>query len=114
MFNVINFSAFKRVCIYLPDAHIANLLEVQLTAEGVPAKSTASFAEFERTMRDGRYTAIVTVSSCIGRIRMLTDMPIIDVRLLIEDWKKATHDQRLPAFETMTFLQGTCFVATRG
>ncbi|MBO0128466.1 hypothetical protein [Agrobacterium sp. OT33] len=113
MFNLVALSALRKICLYLPDARAATLLEHILGAEGLAAASVTTPAEFRKAIQNQHYTAIVTVSCCIDEIRKFSELPIIDIQPLVEDWRQAGSFQRLSAFETLSFLQGTCFVATR-
>ncbi|MCW0983608.1 hypothetical protein OK142_22535 [Agrobacterium sp. BT-220-3] len=113
MFNLIAFSALRRICIYLPDTHTVKLLERAVVAEGLSSESTTSLAEFEDMIRHRHYTAIVTVSSCIPEIRKLSELPIIDIQSLLDDWRQKSTTLKPSAFEAMTFLQGSCFIAVR-
>jgi hypothetical protein len=40
-------------------------------------------------------------------------MPIIDIQSLLDDWRQRGATDRSSAFETLSFMQGTCFVAVR-
>ncbi|MFB9948980.1 hypothetical protein ACFFP0_08985 [Rhizobium puerariae] len=113
MFNLVDLSSLRRICIYLPDTRAIKLLESALIAEGLAAVSVTTFAEFEMTIRRGDYTAIITVSSCIDGIRTSSELPIIDIQSLLDDWMQTDAARKPTAFETMSFLQGTCFVALR-
>ncbi|CAM3710601.1 hypothetical protein G6L26_027425 (plasmid) [Agrobacterium radiobacter] len=113
MFNLVALSALRKICLYLPDPRAAKLLESIFGAEGLAASSVATLAEFQQAMQSQHFTAIVTVSSCVDEIRKVSDLPIVDIQPLIENWRQAGSFQKLSAFEILTFLQGTCFVATR-
>jgi hypothetical protein len=113
MFNLVNLSSLRRICIYLPDIQAIKLLETALIAEGLAAVSVTSLAEFETTIRCGHYTAIMTISSCIDGIREFSDLPIIDIQSLLDDWRQTGATRGPSAFETLSFLQGTCFVGVR-
>jgi hypothetical protein len=113
MFNLVDLSSLRRICIYLPDRWAIKLLEPALTAEGLATASVTTLAEFETTIRRGHYAAIITVSSCIDGIRESSDLPIIDIQSLLDDWWQTNASRRSSAFETMAFLLGTCFVSVR-
>ncbi|WP_037381515.1 hypothetical protein [Sinorhizobium americanum] len=113
MFNLLDLSSLRRICIYVPDTWAIKLLEPALTAEGLVAVSVTTLTEFETTIRRGHYAAIITVSSCIDGIRESSDLPIIDIQSLLDDWRQTNETRRSSAFETLAFLQGTCFVSVR-
>lgn len=113
MFNLVDLSSLRRICIYLPDTRAIKLLEPALIAEGLAAVSVTTLAEFEATIRRGHYTAVITVSSCIDGIRGSSELPIIDIQSLLDDWMETGATRKPSAFETMSFLQGTCFVGVR-
>lgn len=113
MFNLVALSSLRRICIYLPDTPTIKLLETALIAEGLAAVSVTSLTQFETTIRRGHYTAIVTISSCIEGIREFSDLPIIDIQSLLDDWRQLGATRRPSALETLSFLQGTRFVAVR-
>ncbi|WP_341487235.1 hypothetical protein [Pararhizobium sp. A13] len=113
MFNLVALSSLRRICIYLPDTQAIKLLEAALIAEGLAAVSVTSIAEFEVTIRRGHYAAIITISPCIDGIREFSDIPIIDIQSLLHDWRQTGATRRPSALETLSFLQGTCFVGVR-
>jgi hypothetical protein len=113
MFNLVALSALRKVCVYLPDRHAGKSLEHIFKGEELEATSVATSTEFREAMQRKLFTAVVTVSSCIDEIRAVCDLPIIDVQALYDNWCDTRLAPKASAFETLTFLQGTCFVATR-
>lgn len=112
MFNLVDLSSLRRLCLFVPDIQAAKLLETALIAEGLAIVSVASFEEFRTAIRRGHYTAIITTSSCIDGIRETSDLPIIDIQSLLEDWRR-TGGRKPSAFEGMSFLRGSCFIAVK-
>ncbi|GAK72686.1 hypothetical protein RRU01S_27_00740 [Agrobacterium rubi TR3 = NBRC 13261] len=113
MLNLVGLWALKSVCLYMPEPRAIKLFESVCEAEGVATFSATTPDEFELAARNHQFAAIVTVADCIDEIRLVSNLPIIDIQPLIDDWLAAGSFQKLVGIENLTFLHGTCFIARR-
>ncbi|XUY29150.1 hypothetical protein RMR21_019080 [Agrobacterium sp. rho-8.1] len=113
MLNLVGLWALRSVCLYLQEPRVVRLLESVCEAEGLTTSSAMTAQEFELGARSHHFAAIVTTSNCIDHIRTVTDLPIINIEHLLDDWHAAGSFRQLTGIENLTFLHGTCFTARR-
>ncbi|MQB07901.1 hypothetical protein DXT91_28070 [Agrobacterium tumefaciens] len=115
MLNLVGLWALRSgsVCLYLQEPRAIRLFERVCEAEGVSTSSATTPDELALAARSQQFAAIVTVSACIDEIRAVSNLPIIDIQPLIDDWRAADSFRKFTGIENLTFLHGTCFTAKR-
>lgn len=94
----------RQVLVCLSNPRGLLLVNEILTREGFAVTTACTLGEFERAMRLGGFSVVVTATEAIDAIQQITGLPVVNIRASIREWADEHTGDRSCLFDRAAFV----------